>query len=95
MRKGDSVRILRGDYVGVEGKVTKVDYKKYRVFIEGVTKEKVDGSTVQVPIHPSKVALVKLNLDDKWRKSILEKAAPPTPVKEAAEPSKPAESKEA
>lgn len=79
-RKGDTARILRGDYTGVEGKITRVDTRGYRVYIEGVTREKTDGTTVQVPISPSKITLTKLNLDDKWRKTALEgKAEIPSP----------------
>lgn len=67
VREGDVVQIVRGDYVGLEGKVKDVDRKRYRITIEGVTKEKADGKKVFVPIHPSKVVIKKLNLDDKWR----------------------------
>jgi len=67
VRKGDTVKIMRGDRKGSEGKVTKVDRQKYRLFVDGVTREKVDGTTVLAPIHPSKVMITSLNLDDKWR----------------------------
>ncbi len=73
VRRGDSVRILRGDRKGFEGKVASVDRTNYRVFVEGVTREKVDGSTMLVPIHPSKVMITGLNLEDKWRREILER----------------------
>lgn len=73
VRSGDTVRVVRGDYKGFEGKVTRVDRKKYRIFIEGVSREKVDGSTVFVPIHPSKVTITHLDLGDKWRKEILKR----------------------
>lgn len=73
VRIGDTVRIMRGDRKGLEGKVTRVDRKEYRVFIEGVTREKVDGSTALIPIHPSKVMITTLNLDDKWRKGLLKR----------------------
>lgn len=72
VRTGDTVRIVRGDHKGVEGKITSVDLTKYRIFVEGLTREKVDGTTINVPIHPSKVIVTRLNLDDKWRKEILE-----------------------
>jgi len=71
VRTGDTVRVMRGDYKGLEGKVTRVDRKNYRVFVEGVTREKVDGTSTPVPIHPSKVVITRLNLDDKWRKEAL------------------------
>lgn len=73
VRSGDTVRVMRGDRKGFEGKVTRVDRKRYRIYVEGLTREKVDGTTIFVPIHPSKVMLTKLNLDDKWRKKILER----------------------
>ncbi|PMB74618.1 50S ribosomal protein L24 [Candidatus Bathyarchaeota archaeon] len=73
VRSGDTVRIIRGDHKGFEGKVTRVDRNKYRIYVEGLTREKVDGTTIFVPIHPSKVMITKLNLDDKWRKKILER----------------------
>lgn len=72
VRKGDTVRIMRGAYAGVEGKIRSVNLKKLRVTIDGVTREKADGSTVYVPIHPSNLMVVKLDLSDKWRASRLE-----------------------
>ncbi|MEM3591187.1 MAG: 50S ribosomal protein L24 [Candidatus Bathyarchaeia archaeon] len=73
IRKGDTVRVLRGDYKGVEGKVVRVDRKKYHIFIEGITRQKADGTTIFAPIHPSNVEIIRLNLDDKFRKRILER----------------------
>lgn len=73
VRRGDTVRVMRGDRKGFEGKVSRVDRKNYRIYIEGLTREKVDGTTVFVPVHPSKVLITKLNLDDKWRRKILER----------------------
>lgn len=83
VRTGDTVRIMRGDRKGMEGKVTRVDRQKYRIYIEGVMREKVDGSTMPVPIHPSKVVMTNLNLDDKWRKESLKV---PKAVKEEEKP---------
>jgi large subunit ribosomal protein L24 len=73
VRSGDTVRITRGDHKGFEGKVTRVDRNAYRIYVEGLTREKVDGTTIFVPIHPSKVMITKINLDDKWRKKILKR----------------------
>ena len=70
VRKGDTVMIMRGDRKGSEGKITQIDRKHYRIFIEGATREKVDGTNIPVPIHPSKVMITRLNLDDKRRKKI-------------------------
>ena len=73
VRSGDTVRIVRGDHKGVEGKITRIDRRKYRIYVEGLTREKVDGTAIFVPIHPSKVTITSLNLDDKWRKQIIER----------------------
>lgn len=40
VKSGDFVRVITGDYKGVEGKILKVNLKKSRVFVEGVTKVK-------------------------------------------------------
>ena len=71
-RTGDSVRIVRGEFIGVEGKVTKVMTKDGRLNVEGVSREKMKGGTAPVPIESSKVILTALNLDDKARKAKLE-----------------------
>lgn len=73
VRSGDTVRLMRGDHKGFEGKITRIDSARYRIYVEGLTREKVDGTTIFVPIHPSKVLITRLNLDDKWRKKILER----------------------
>jgi len=97
VRSGDTVRIMRGDRKGLEGKVTRVDRKNYRIFVEGVTREKVDGTTTFVPIHPSKVMITSLNLDDKWRRESLKAGVAVTeaekpeekPVEEEKKPEEP------
>jgi large subunit ribosomal protein L24 len=76
VRKGDTIRIMRGDHKGFEGKVSRVDLKRYRVYLEGLTREKVDGTTVFVALHPSKVMIKNLNLDDKVRKAVLDRKKP-------------------
>ena len=73
VKKGDTVMIMRGDRKGFEGKVTQINRKNYKIFVEGADREKVDGTKISVPIHPSKVMITRLNLDDKWRKKIMER----------------------
>ena len=88
VRKGDTVRIQRGDNKGFEGKVSRVDTKICRIYIEGFTREKVDGTNIFLPVHPSKVQIRNLNLDDKWRKDVLNRK------KEAEKPEKEEKAKE-
>lgn len=72
LRKGDTVRVTRGDYKGHEGKVSAIMISEGRVTIEGVTMKKMDGTTKPVMISPSKVMITKLDLSDKDRKRRLE-----------------------
>lgn len=95
VRKGDTVRILRGDNKGFEGKVSRVDLKAYRIYLEGLTREKVDGTNIFLPVHPSKVQIRNLSLDDNWRKEILaRKKAVEKPAKEEKAKAKPAKKTE-
>jgi len=73
IRKGDKVRVMRGDFAGHEGKVLEVDMKNYRIKVDGVTVTKADGTEVAVPIHPSNVMIIELGEVDDVRKKILER----------------------
>merc|ERR1711981_1433838 len=72
IRKDDEVIVVRGSHRGREGKVIQVYRKKYVIHIERVTREKSNGSTVNVGIHPSNVVITKLKLD-RDRRAILER----------------------
>lgn len=75
IRKDDEVQIVRGHFKGQQvGKVVQVYRKKYVIHIERIQREKANGATVHVGIHPSKVVIQKLKLD-KDRKRILEHRA--------------------
>merc|ERR1711955_181330 len=75
IRKDDEVQIVRGHFKGQQvGKVVQVYRKKFVVHIERIQREKANGATVYVGIHPSKCLLVKLKMD-KDRKRILERKA--------------------
>uniref|UniRef100_A0A8C7BY23 Ribosomal protein L26 like 1 n=1 Tax=Neovison vison TaxID=452646 RepID=A0A8C7BY23_NEOVI len=73
IRKDDDVQV--GHYKGQQiGKVVQVYRKKYVIYIEQVQREKANGTTVHVGIHPSKVVITRLKLDKDWKK-ILERKA--------------------
>merc|ERR1712243_25452 len=75
IRKDDEVQVVRGHYKGQQvGKVTQCYRKKFMVYIERIQREKANGATVPVGIHPSKVVIVKLKMD-KDRKAIVERRA--------------------
>jgi len=70
--KGDSIKIVRGEFKGVDGKVSKVLTEKNSVSVEGVKKEKTKGEKFDVYIHTSNLLVTDLNTDDKWRIAKLE-----------------------
>ncbi|KAK1761485.1 translation protein SH3-like domain-containing protein [Echria macrotheca] len=72
VRKDDEVMIVRGANKEKEGKVTSVYRLKYVIHVERVTREKSNGQSVPLGIHPSNVVITKLKLD-KDRESILER----------------------
>ncbi|KAK9129684.1 hypothetical protein Sjap_010171 [Stephania japonica] len=74
VRKDDEVQVVRGTFKGREGKVVQVYRRKWIIHIERITREKVNGSTVNVGINPSKVVVTKLRLD-KDRKGLLDRKA--------------------
>ncbi len=70
--KGDSIRVMRGEYKGVEGKVEKVNTEHATFHIEGIQREKIRGGQIKVPIHSSNVMVISLNLDDDQRSKKLQ-----------------------
>lgn len=86
VREGDTVTIMRGSFAGVEGKVTRVDVRKSFLYVEGITREKTDGTAKLIPIHPSKVMIQNLNLEDKRRKEILKRRGTVKPKREKEKP---------
>ena len=69
--KGDHVSVQRGEFKGVDGKVTTVSPDKRCVTIEGIKKEKTKGDKFDYLIHTTNLLVTSLNTDDKWRMKIL------------------------
>ncbi|KAJ2163108.1 60S ribosomal protein L26A [Coemansia sp. RSA 552] len=74
VRVGDEVTIVRGQHKGREGKVSAVYRKKWVIHIERLVREKVNGATVPIPVHPSNVSVTSLKLT-KDRENILARKA--------------------
>ena len=71
MRKGDTVKILRGQFKKKTGKVNEVSIKSTKVFVDGIELVKKDGTKVRYGVNPSNVMITDLNLEDKKRKQSL------------------------
>lgn len=74
IRKEDEVKVMRGQFKGYEGRVTQVYRRKWVIHIERVTRNKVNGQTIQVGIAPSNVVINKIKID-KDRLALLERKA--------------------
>jgi len=84
VRKGDSVKIMKGEFKGKSGKLENIDLKYVRVTIGGIHRTKKDGTKINVYFHPSNLQIKELNLDDKKRlEAIQRKKIEASPAKEA------------
>ncbi|MCX8197159.1 MAG: 50S ribosomal protein L24 [Candidatus Micrarchaeota archaeon] len=59
VRKGDKVKLMRGEKKGHIGKVTKVNLSTLKIFVEGVTIRNSKGIEKQIPIDPSNVMILE------------------------------------
>lgn len=80
--KGDTIKVMRGEYSDIEGKVEKINTKTGTLAIEGVQREKVRGGNVKVQIHASNVMIVGFNLHDKYRQNKLSATSEAEPIAE-------------
>lgn len=71
VRKGDKVRVLRGQYCKKEGKVERVSVKQTKVYITGIELVKKEGTKSTLPLNPSNLMIIDLNVDDHKRKAKL------------------------
>lgn len=71
VKKGDTVKVLRGQFKKHIGKIEKVITKLTKVHIAGAEIIKRDGSKSPYPIHPSNLLITELNMQDKERQKIL------------------------
>ena len=83
----DTVKVMRGEYKGLTGKVTKISTQTSGIAIEGNKKEKLKGEKIDVYIHSTNMTITSLNTDDKWRLKILEKK-PKSTIKSMKEEAK-------
>jgi large subunit ribosomal protein L24 len=88
VRKGDTVKIMKGKYVGKKGKIMSVSIKNSKVTVEGIQIKKLDGSKVEVKLQPSNLQIIELNLDDRKRKIKAKEKEKPKVKKEEIKPKK-------
>ena len=67
LRKDDTVKVMTGEFKKKQGKVIRIDAKRYKVYVEGIQTTKKEGTKINVPFDPSNLQIISLNLDDKKR----------------------------
>ncbi|MCG3217771.1 MAG: 50S ribosomal protein L24 [Candidatus Heimdallarchaeota archaeon] len=67
----DTVKIVRGQYKGITGRILRINRTKYKVHVEGAVRNKVDGSQLPYPISPSNIIITKLNEKDRKRVEVI------------------------
>lgn len=70
LRKGDSVKVMRGQFKNKTGKIEQISVKKTKVYVGGIEITKRDGTKARYPIHPSNLMITQLNMDDKMRNKV-------------------------
>ena len=73
LRKGDSIKVVRGQFKNKSGKVDEVSIKKTLVYVSGIEIHKKDGTKSRYPIHPSNLIITEISIDDKMRNKILQR----------------------
>jgi len=63
VRKGDKVKVMRGQHKGKIGIVDRLNVKRMKVYITGVEFTKKDGSKAMYPIQPSNLLIQELQPD--------------------------------
>lgn len=69
VRKGDMVKIMRGQHAGKNAKVTQVSIADRCVFLEGFTRKTARGKEIPVPFQASNLQLISL-LESKERSAV-------------------------
>lgn len=76
VKKGDTVKILNGEYKGKSGKIVSADANNGingKIAIEGIQKNKKDGSKVNVSFRASNLMITELDLSDNKRVQSIQK----------------------
>jgi large subunit ribosomal protein L24 len=59
VRKGDKVKLMRGEKKGHTGKVVEVDLSSLKVYVEGVSRRNAKGVEKPYPVDPSNLLVLE------------------------------------
>ena len=73
LRKGDNVKIARGQFKNKSGKIEEISLKKLSVYVTGIEVVKRGGTKSRYPLHPSNLIITEVNMEDKMRIKTVER----------------------
>jgi len=86
LRKGDTVRVMKGSFVGREERVAKMDRRSYTVTLDNVTLKSGEEKLKPLPVRTNHLLIVRLNLADAWRRRSLQVREEEVTPEERGEP---------
>ncbi|MEM2115462.1 MAG: 50S ribosomal protein L24 [Candidatus Woesearchaeota archaeon] len=66
-RKGDKVKILRGEHKGKVGEIERISIKDVKIYLKNFKMKKKDGTEIPIPFEPSKLMITEINTEHKDR----------------------------
>lgn len=75
VRVGDTVKVMRGQFRGTTGKVSRISLREGAIFVDGASFTKKDGTKIARGVNASNVILMEMDLGDKRRTAALKRAA--------------------
>ena len=67
LREGDGVKVVKGEFRGLAGRVNAVNLKSGAVSVDGVERVRKDGTKSFFPLMASNLLITELNIEDKRR----------------------------
>lgn len=71
VREGDTVKIMKGEFKGITGRINRVNLRKSTVYVDGAERVRKDGTKSFFPLRPSSLMLVEISVEDKKRAASL------------------------
>ncbi len=88
VREGDTVRVMKGEFRGVTGKINRVDVRKSVVYVDGAGRVRKDGTKSFFPLHTSSLMLTDVSVEDKKRAGSLARKTVNAPKAKEPKPAK-------
>jgi large subunit ribosomal protein L24 len=71
VRMGDEVKVMRGEFTGTSGKISEVNMKRMKVYVDSVKRKKSSGEEVHVPVDASNLVILNPVMEDKKRMNVI------------------------